>query len=88
MASLRLIVTALFLRAALSFELKSVPSYNNPPQRRQLTSMCYDSISNSLLLYGGFKDAGHFFNEMWIYSIQSKTWRIIVPASYTAPCKI
>jgi hypothetical protein len=85
MALLISLISLFFL--ASSFTVKSIPSYNNPPQRRQLTSMCYESTSNSLWTYGGFEESGTYFKDLWRFDLLTDSWEIIIPLGYTAPCK-
>jgi hypothetical protein len=69
----------------LAFKLDLVPLTGNPPTRRQLTSMCYDSNSDSLFVYGGFKETGVSYRDLWTYSVSLRKWRLIVPTSYSVP---
>jgi hypothetical protein len=48
--------------------------------------MCYDSGTDALLTYGGFKSAGDSFSDMWIYSLRTQKWKTVISASYTVPC--
>lgn len=81
-------ITALCLGLALSYQIHAIPKSGNPPQRRQLTSMCYDPVTKSLLTYGGFESASNSFSDMWIFDLATQKWTLIVPASYSTPRKL
>lgn len=68
-----------------SFKIDLIPKNGAPPSQRAYSSMTYSNKYNSLVLFGGYND-NSWFSELWEYSLNTETWKLIYPVS-TSPSK-
>lgn len=77
----------LFLLAisySLSISVHNIPDTKTPPNRRHDSALAFDSIQNSLFIYGGLGDSNEYFDDMWRFDLNTKTWEeILSPSSLT-----
>ena len=62
---------------------------NSPPARAE-HSMCYDSINDRIILYGGFDMLKYennltFFDDTWAYDYNTNTWTEMSPSANPPP---
>jgi N-acetylneuraminic acid mutarotase len=54
---------------------------NTSPEERVSHSMCYDPVSQKVILFGGYKDVGPHFNDTWEYDYNLNTWTELNPSN-------
>jgi N-acetylneuraminic acid mutarotase len=62
---------------------------NSPPARAE-HSMCYDSINDRIIMYGGFdllkyENNQTFFDDTWAYDYNTNTWTEMSPSTSPPP---
>ena len=63
--------------------ITNIPETGPPPTKRMHSSMAYDVISNSLVLYGGFSSGFH--EDIWSFHLESRTWEQLILVTETSP---
>jgi hypothetical protein len=53
--------------------------------KRKQSSITYDSISNSLYIYGGYHSVDEYFDDMWKFNLNTNTWEEIHSPSPLTP---
>lgn len=62
---------------------ENIPKWEGSPGPRQGSILAYDSISNSLFLFGGFN--GFFLNDLWRFDFASQVWANLTNLSPYSP---
>lgn len=75
----------LLLPCIESILMRTIPETKTPPTRRHETAMAYDSLSNVLILYGGFDDTNGYYDDLWKFDLNTNTWEEILSPSPIAP---
>lgn len=64
----------------------SLPADGNPPPKRTYSRMSYISSKDALISFGGYEDITKIYDELWIYYISTKQWKMLEPIDINKPC--
>lgn len=65
--------------------LERIPSTNPPPKRRCYHIMEYNSVTDQLIIFGGFTAADAVYNNVWIFNITESQYHHLNPTNEIAP---
>ena len=51
------------------------------PALRQSHAMCYDPVSQKVILFGGYRSGGPHFDDTWAFDYVSNTWTNLHPTT-------
>lgn len=67
-------------------DVNLIPEYGTPPSKRYLASMAYSSYNGWIIVFGGTDDT-NYFNDVWVFDLNTKIWLSLYPASSSVPGK-
>ena len=65
---------------------KFIPTTKSPPSQRFYAFLDYLQSKSSLVLFGGY-DGQNYFNDLHEFSLETSTWKQVVPLSSEIPRK-
>lgn len=69
----RLLSLLFLIFQAQSITYYNIPGTDVPPGKRQYLMIDYYEYKNSLIVFGGNKDATESYNDVWEFSLDTKT---------------
>jgi hypothetical protein len=55
------------------------------PPARSAVSMAFKKSSNDIIIYGGYLEDKSFSDDVWVFSLTTKTWAKMAPTGATVP---
>lgn len=65
--------------------IEYVPTRKTPPSPRIFSLMDYNPSSDSLFVFGGFRN-NLFLNDIWTFNLTGRVWDNYIPMSIKSPC--
>jgi N-acetylneuraminic acid mutarotase len=76
----------LLIHLSAAVTTKFIPSTKSPPSQRFYSFLDYLPSRSSLILFGG-SDGPNYFNDLFEFSLETSSWKQVVPLSSDIPRK-
>ncbi|CAG9314812.1 unnamed protein product [Blepharisma stoltei] len=68
-----------------SISFTRIPAMDSPPSKREYALLAYNNETDNLIVFGGNLDVSIVYNDVWSFSLETKTWSNLVPLSQISP---